>query len=211
MTIEIVAQFLGAFENPAVRKKDGGTYKALVVNYMEGSRSGTINIHEAMFGRMGALIAKIKKIEQGTTVTFIFEQNGNFKNLVDVKAGGEVSTTPESKSSTPSKFIPTKPTGTFNDIGIKVGHAINNAVLLYTANQDSTGILTGAKLEAELLGHATMIMKLSDKLKEGPVEVKTADVDAIVKAAAKPAVKKAVKKAEVEPDFEDDLDDPFEG
>lgn len=127
--------------------------------------------------------AESLKLRDGCVVSFTYTEKGDFKNI-DVKSL-QVSEPAEQPAKVDAPAATSKPAYRSGDAGIKVGHAINNAVQL--------GVAAGKTDIKSLHGFAVDILTLSRKL-EGQYEQIVAVADKKIAAGtvgAAPAEKSA--------------------
>ncbi len=131
----------------AVSCKEGNDHPKYGMSYQT-----SIKVKGEWYGAFTKKTADELGLEKGKLVSFTYTENGKYKNF-DPKSLA-VSTTSTPSAASGSASAPAR-TG-FNEAGVKVGHAINNAVLLAVANKDTS-------IKA-IHGFAVDILTLSVKL-----------------------------------------------
>lgn len=181
---------------PSVAKqsKAGKAYQVFEIfgTTQYGPKSKAITLQTLQFNP--ALAAKLGQLQVGQSIEFIEQQNGAFKNVVDVVIGPAVgiSSVPASGGHTQDKTA-TKTYGygsQDSQYGLQVGNALNNAATLLAAKA----------VKGDLKSAAEEILRLGEELKENLKAGKYK----VAQAASAPPVKKE------EPIFvDDDNDIPF--
>lgn len=165
-------------------KDDGGSKGKFGFQHKLG-----IKIDGDWYGGWTKKSAEDLGIEEGRTVSFEFTENGQYKNFVE-------KTIKVSKSTESAPAAAGKPTAAKADYtaGVKVGHAINNAVLLAIAAKTT---------DMESIGKiAVDVLKLSARLESAyPAIADAANKAAAAKtkAAAPPAEEEQEEEQEEAP------------
>ena len=110
-------------------KRDGGTYDAFLINYTNAKGAGEITKPAGVIKKNKELYAKLLALSAGDKVELVFEKQGMYSNLVDVKSLSDASALPTAAPAT--KLAPAvKSSFVDNSIGMQVGNALNNAAVL---------------------------------------------------------------------------------
>ena len=136
----------------------------------------SIKVNDEWYGAFTKKTADELGLEKGKLVSFTWSENGKYKNF-DPKSLSVAQQQATTSGTVGGSAAPkTGYSGSFggNTAGIKVGHAINNAVQLAIASKDTS-------LKA-IHGHAVDILALSVKL-EGQFEQIVGKADAVLAKA----------------------------
>lgn len=93
-------------ENITKPKLDGSTYQAAELSYNKNGEVKSTSIAMAFLAHNQALRDKLQALNAGDTVDVVYQKNGNFMNLVDIKPAGSggISTKASTTSSSSGGF-----------------------------------------------------------------------------------------------------------
>lgn len=165
MSTFLTLTFLGFNKNVTKVKKDGGTYVTNVILLHDGKYSKDKTINDIGLRKNPLLANTLEGLAPNSLVEIELDDT-QYKNLVMIKpVGGEINvpsaqTPPAVRAETTKTTIPeAKPKRDDYGVGMAVGNALNNAVLLLTH-----GIVKGGIDDVRSL--AARILQEADTLKE---------------------------------------------
>lgn len=199
-----MSQIKGTIE--AASCKEGNDHPKYGMSYQT-----SIKVKGEWYGAFTRKTAEELGLGKGKLVSFTFTENGKYKNFDPKSLAVSTSTAPAAASTSTSTSSGSAPARSgFNEAGVKVGHAINNAVQLAIANKATdlksihglaVDILTlSVKLESQYEKVVTVAKKKMDEATAPAAEPEEAPAP---KPKAKPAAK-AKPKPEPEPEVEEE-------